>query len=604
MSSVLGVALSGVILYVALVGLGFIVRRWVLRAAADGALDDAVGVGAALAAGGVLSLLHLVGRVSYAALLLVGLAGWAARHRLAAKQPPSQWLPAIVGALCLAPAWLQTAAGRQEFNVADDYRAYLVAPEQLLQLGHYVADPFNFRLTMSTLGGMPFLQAGLRTLVRPESLYLVDVCIGGTLLIRTSLWLMRRWSVEPAAGAALLAGTLLLAPARIVNLTSVYTSASLLLALFAILIDVRRLDGARLGAASLVVAGIGALKVTFAPTAGLLLVLALIAAFRAHALRGRAAAVSLLAGLAIVLVWLAPRLGHPVHVVPFAWGHQPDQVNAAEMASWFFDQPVHWAPAAICALLGALGLARGRGRDDQPSTACWLVATLVGGLATFVFSGGAAQLRYTQPIVCVAYLVFALRLVALTRSRSWRAALPAVLAVSFVGFGGDRHDELVVLRELPPRLAMVPSLLLARVAPLPVADARQALEQAQARMVEPGALLVRVEEPFLLDFTRRPIFVMDHPCAVSPAPGIPCDGRDVEALRSYLRAQSIRYVLFGAKRIPLWLWMSHRWSPPILAWTRSLNSREGTLWDSFQRLAARSRVLYDQDGLILIELAS
>ena len=77
------------------------------------------------------------------------------------------------------------------------------------------------------------------------------------------------------------------------------------------------------------------------------------------------------------------------------------------------------------------------------------------------------------------------------------------------------------------------------------------LRRAQEQMRGDGDALVRVDAPFLLDFSGRRLFVIDHPCAASPAPGIPCDG-DAESLHAYLLARGIRWVLYS-RRPPEWL---------------------------------------------------
>jgi hypothetical protein len=67
--------------------------------------------------------------------------------------------------------------------------------------------------------------------------------------------------------------------------------------------------------------------------------------------------------------------------------------------------------------------------------------------------------------------------------------------------------------------------------------------RAQASVPEGEKILVKTVHPFLMDFARNHVLVMDWPHGSSPPPGMPF-GRGPDALATYLGDQGIRYVVF------------------------------------------------------------
>jgi hypothetical protein len=73
---------------------------------------------------------------------------------------------------------------------------------------------------------------------------------------------------------------------------------------------------------------------------------------------------------------------------------------------------------------------------------------------------------------------------------------------------------------------------------------QQALGALQSH-VEPGrTILARLDTPYLLDFERNPVHVVDYACMVSPGGCMPCEG-DAEELARFLRARGIRYIAYS-----------------------------------------------------------
>jgi hypothetical protein len=128
----------------------------------------------------------------------------------------------------------------------------------------------------------------------------------------------------------------------------------------------------------------------------------------------------------------------------------------------------------------------------------------------------------------------------------------------------------------------------------------------QAAVPPMARLLVMIDRPYLLDFARNPIEILDEPGAASPAPGIPLvEGAEKVAL--YLRAHGIRYVGFvrpDRAVSPLysraqWLGMLNG-SAPLWHATAPFNL---AAFDVLGQFAQHHRRLYDDGQLVVVDLA-
>jgi hypothetical protein len=268
-------------------------------------------------------------------------------------------------------------------------------------------------------------------------------------------------------------------------------------------------------------------------------------------------------------------------------------------------------------VVGVLACTVGRRAVDAGVVMAWIGGGLAGGLVTFVLSAGADRVRYALPIWLSVYGVAALRVASHARRRGLVTSLSVIaLLVGFVCFRDSERDrELTVagLRALPRRVLSAVLLVGQRVRPLPSGawDATvprpddyaswRALERAQSRMVGEGSALVMVDEPFVLDFAARRLFIVDYACSASPAPGIPCDG-DIDALEAYLVAQGIRYVLFTTDEMPEWILARKRQAFIAHPWRLAVNGKWKVWHDSLRALSARSSTLFAEGNLILFEL--
>jgi hypothetical protein len=75
---------------------------------------------------------------------------------------------------------------------------------------------------------------------------------------------------------------------------------------------------------------------------------------------------------------------------------------------------------------------------------------------------------------------------------------------------------------------------------------KEAAQYSRMQMSVPGGetILERLTKPFLLDFKRNRIFIVDYPGGASPPPGMPLF-KGPEMLADYLISKSIRYVAYS-----------------------------------------------------------
>lgn len=127
----------------------------------------------------------------------------------------------------------------------------------------------------------------------------------------------------------------------------------------------------------------------------------------------------------------------------------------------------------------------------------------------------------------------------------------------------------------------------------------------QAAVPRGARLLVMIDRPFLLDFARNPIELLDQPGAASPWPGIPlAEGED--KVTAYLRARGIRYFAFvrpDKAESPLysraqWIGMAAGGAP---LWHATAPINLAT-FDIVDRLAQRGPRLYDDGRMVVVDL--
>jgi len=117
--------------------------------------------------------------------------------------------------------------------------------------------------------------------------------------------------------------------------------------------------------------------------------------------------------------------------------------------------------------------------------------------------------------------------------------------------------------------------------------------------VPPGvAILTRLDRPFLLDFKRNPVFLVDY-AEASPPPGMPYS-KGGEALARYLIPLPVRYVAYSYSD------EAERRSAPahdvVSPWMRNQLRYTDDFEDDLEELAKTRRRIYDDGNNFVLDL--
>ena len=200
---------------------------------------------------------------------------------------------------------------------------------------------------------------------------------------------------------------------------------------------------------------------------------------------------------------------------------------------------------------------------ERAATLCLLVATIGGTTAMLWATAGYP--RYTYAFVIAAIIVFAADIARHLDTVSRRVAAAAVprlmkrapLAVDLAAIVALSAASMLVLPGatsvwLPDVKALVAQLRTLDDTKTRMFDDQSLLvRRAQQSIPRGHPLLAMVATPFLLDFTRNRIYVVDWAHGGSPPPGMPF-GNGSDALAEYLQSISIRYVLYEHDKHEFW----------------------------------------------------
>lgn len=117
-------------------------------------------------------------------------------------------------------------------------------------------------------------------------------------------------------------------------------------------------------------------------------------------------------------------------------------------------------------------------------------------------------------------------------------------------------------------------------------------------------LLVQVPSPFMLDYSRNTIYIMDYPGNAGPRPGPPFN-QSPEALAQYLRDNQIRYLAHAYAQ-----WNQQKFDPYFIdsclnaagEWGRTLATRQLLVNEQMLELAKNYQVIFDDQENRVIDL--
>jgi hypothetical protein len=618
-------------LFFVLSGWGYIVVRLRQVADPDFGLRAAWGAAGYLAAAGVLIAAGRFARPQILALVGIGAIGFAWREL---ASPTASWhrvrdglrhararplLAALVAALTLL-ALYQMLAGvaALDRNPWDDDLAYTPMIKRLLDTGDLV-EPFSFR-RMGAYGGQTALGALAAARGTLANVHLVDkaLCFGIALLMIAGMASERR---VPPVWSALLALVLLLLPDTSINTGAHWTGLAMFLALYrAVLRD-------RWSFVGLVGAATCTLRQNY--IAVVVLFIALVLAQRLLATRRqmpwreaarvervrwlRVAGVGL---LAILGWWLAAYLSNGTFLFPYVdgtWNHElslrPSGMTWARELLYLAWAAIETSPIVVTPILFALLACAGEDHPGRPLRALFIAAAL--GFAALVHSfAGLDPLHLWRYAFGFAIALTAILVIEVGAEHERAVRLPVIgrwLLLAALAL------QLLVERGAVPRRLVALSRDLREAAALdrtgdPAARREAVRHAAMQSQLPPGErVAVLLDDPAFLDFRRNRIANLDTPGFASPATSggqLPAF-RGAEELREYLVAAGYPYVAFVRTdrsryfhRRPFWIWRLFN-DGELYA---IMSAYELDMIDSLAELATTTKVLYDDDGLVALDL--
>ncbi len=605
-------------------GWGGLAARLARAGDADLGLRMAWGAAAYLAVAGYLLAMGVLTAPVQLALLIVGAGvhvalGLRAAARGEAEGRPAApalggWPLALVGLLAAIVAVdVVMAIVKVRSNVYDDEIAYRAFIERLLQVGD-LDEPFSWR-RISTYGGHTILAAAGVVRGGAENLHLVDAALFRLIALGLVVGLAAERGADRVITATLLL-VLALLPDSSINLSSHWTGAAMFLALYRTAARAGRTDGPRAWALVGVLASASAtLRQNHVLIAGLVAIAAL--AFLGRGRRPRAAAMIALGGLVVIAPYAIASwrtCGTPMYPL-LGGGANPHIIQAGEARTWWHElhllvrMLVEPAPLwVLLPLLPAVLSIRDR-RAGRPLTAL-AIATLLGVVAQvhgFTISDPSNLWRYSFGFVTAWIVAATIELGAAGDERAGGEVSAPPMA------------RLIAVIALLIQLAVTGPGMVRTYAPLgrDLAAARtgdgalRSLVAARYRRMQAAApagvrLAVAVDEPYLLDYRRQRVVNIDTPAYVSEGAAWPSFA-GAEALATYLQGHGVRYLAFVrgdrsryAYRRQFWVLRAF-FEGELLRVTAAYTV---DFIDSAHELARTRAVLFEEEGLVLVDLGT
>ncbi len=583
----LAAAAWGLLLLQSFTGWGWIVTRGLLRLPASEQLHAAAGLALAIALGGWLNLYAGVSAYSVGIFVWTGVGAYAASVLLATRASLSEPGTApgfprrvvlLTGFLVVVLAWSYvTAAGWPKFNPHDDYHAYLAFTEKLVQLGSLGDDPFSKRRLISGLGGQYFLLSLVAVEFPNRFLHILDP--GVAVLILAGMVTAASAAADVRVKLTLigLATAVAMFPFPIVNVSTSVSVIPLLLAI-SVFGGVccllwgapglwKRLLGWAMPAALVAAATLGPWMADLHRSSG---------------------------------TYLFPLLGKGYEgsvygtSPPLNAGFLQAETLGADLGNWLVD-PFLRLPTLVTAGLLLYALRQRRLGDramllSASMLGTALISVLIMGFAT----GGYNVYRYTVPFVLASLLAGLIVLARRTPAGEW-PAVPLASAALLGCFGlvalvGDAGRAVAAVSQGIQGQELVS------------AERREAYADLSAHLPLDGAVLTRLQFPFLLRF-RPEVYIADVPGGASPPPGMPA-GSDAAELQRYLVGEGIRYLAwdyateagFGRERY------GKRLDPGAFRVERSEAQDSFDFQTALEALRATRPLVFERHGMAVIDL--
>ncbi|MCD4748255.1 MAG: hypothetical protein K8R59_02675 [Thermoanaerobaculales bacterium] len=569
----------GVYLLIASLGWGVITNRLLFPGRTlDWGMQAALGLAVLISVGGIINLTWMISELTVFLILAVGVgavfADFPARLRLLKDSKTFSWrvedfalialsiLVVTLAGLQLAASaagTVDTVSQQPAFDLHDDHQAYLVFPHKMLALGSMGPEPFEGRRMLS-MGGQSFLQTLSLVALPVRALHLVEIGLAPLILLGLVVGFGRRRQFD--SRLILFTSFLVLSIPHFTyrgNTSAVVIGIVMMFAWFRIVADDAPPSQSPIAAAvvtALAAAALCSLKSTFIPAAVVFFGVTSCLGFIATK-RKRDTALEILMGAGLILLFCLPwmlsilessgTLLYPIFGKGFygsVFTHGFSEVSGDFMVSTLSVVRAVWRHTIPLLPLLILVVFVRESSPRRPALALAVSAVL--SIFLFVVMGDPeiyrSLTRYAFPVSTAAFLALIVSAFALSGQKlSQMNSLPIIAGIS-VGVVSLLANQQAV-RTTYDRVII--NLFAAGNAEHLVCEKeRETSRLLDTAMADDGMALATLKNPFLLDFSRRKIFIMSLPAMAGLPPGLPLyEGG--EAVAQYLMSRSIRFLAYG-----------------------------------------------------------
>lgn len=457
------------------------------------------------------------------------------------------------------------------FNWHDDFHAYIAYPIKMIQTGSLGEDPFSYRRLLS-LSGMSFLHTLTLSIGKINNLKLIDSGIGSILICGLIMDFKKYLKISIGWLFIIILVFLLIVPYG-GNLTSVLTGTVLFLTMFQTILFINNnkyqysFKNALL--LSIIIAGLASLKSTFIiPTALIMASIFILSIFNRNPIKIKQIFAFLLIpflSIMLLLPWMISNFnsnGSMLYPI-FGRGYHGSTYGTWEQSSGNFSilGTIKWIPTILTnpyILIISILVLFLIFRKKIFFTRFWFpIVLFITLLSTIILiitqTGGYGWDRYSWPFL-MSVLLFLLivfyqykynlnSINILVKS----VITIIVLAVVFIVNGNELliylNNQITIIKNInqnEPIKEIDGGIEYNQI------DQQEYIQykKMQDFVPENEILLTRLRYPFLLDFQRNKILLLDYPGGSSPPPGIPSFQGSIK-LVNYLRDANIRYIAYS-----------------------------------------------------------
>ena len=517
------------------------------------------------------------------------------------------------------------AVANTEFNIHDDYHAYLFFPKKALDLGLLNLEPFSERRLISGLAGNSILLAIGLANVKWYFLHLIDWGLG--ILVVSYLILTFKMNADRISSVflkfSLVVGICFFSnPA--VNISSNMLPMALIFSIWVWIFfisesqskisSVSFLDGAYIG---IMMGALLSLKSTLIPYIAISFAMICVYSF-VFGLIQRNQFLKFILGVFVammtgVVAWsldlfrssgtfLYPLLGKGLHATQYGY-FDVATTHFFKKGSYFDDLQVLISPLGksifllsfFLLLMYLIEIQLDKKKARLLTLASLpLFASVMNCLIVGYALGGYGAYRYIYFVSLISLVVSILIAFQCPNSRLIRAG--AYLVCVFFLIRGAQDQFL--------RFAMPDQKVQNRVDMLnPLSDDIESNYAELSKFIpHDGGVLLRVSYPFLLA-ARSNVFIADYPGSASPPPGMPI-GKGPNALRNYLLSCGIWYVAWDYQKEANFAQNTYhdRLQPNTHPWISSEARLTFDFQENLELLRVSSKIIFDKNGIAIIDL--